>query len=405
MGIGYIGLPMALLLAQKVKVIGFDIDKSKLDCIHHNKLPFSEKGLNSLFALKRVKNNFSVQDHVPKTDVYIISVPTPANRGKADLTYVMRALDIIRPVFQKNGLIIVESTIGPCDCRDLIIPYVESWHTPYHFVHCPERAIPGNTLYEMIHNDRIIGADTNKSAILASNVYKLFVKGDIFFTDPNTAAMAKVMENTYRAVNIALANELSGIADAVGINVWEAIYLANKHPRVHLHSPGLGTGGHCIPIDPWFLVRGDNQKGIIEKALMVNEQMPKKIALKVKEIISKKKNQGRPTIGILGYAYKKNVDDWRETPSERLLQALEKDYHLLLHDPYVKKAGERDFTNLHDLLLLSSIVIIATPHDEYKKISFSQYANITDVIDCHNCADVSEFLRTKISYHLIGAMT
>lgn len=383
-GLGYIGLPTGLLLADSgFNVYGFDIDHSKIKALKNGQLFFQEPGINELWESVLEKKTFYPVSQIPIADAYIISVPTPQQEDKlADLRFVLKALDIIKPVFKSGSTIIVESTIGPGDSRDRIIPKIKQFKKAFHYGHCPERAIPGQTLYEMVHNARIIGALSKTDGELIKTIYQSFVKGDIYLTSPIVAESCKVMENTYRDVNIALANELSKIAEEVGFNIWEAIELANKHPRVNIHTPGLGVGGHCIPIDPWFFVGVSQQASLIETARQINDRMPMIVGRRIKQLVQKYK-LSNPRIGILGYAYKKNVDDARETPVNSLIKTLEGEYSILLNDPFVKEAA-RSIVTLKKLLSSCDIVILAVDHDKYKDISFKDYPNIKLVFDAKN---------------------
>ncbi|MFZ1721298.1 MAG: nucleotide sugar dehydrogenase, partial [Microgenomates group bacterium] len=358
LGLGYIGLPTALLLANAgVKVRGFDIDSTKIEKLEKGELYFDEKGLPQLFKLVRGKKLFTASNQLHESDCYIIAVPTPQKKGTADLKYVLKALATIEQVFKPGSLIIIESTVAPRDCADALIPIISKWNKAFLFSHCPERAIPGNTLHEMQHNDRIIGGVDKKSNDATIKLYSKFVTGELFRTDPTTAAACKVMENTYRAVNIALANEFSQIAQNLKFNVWEAIELANKHPRVNIHSPGPGVGGHCIPIDPWFFIDPTKKSNsLIEKSLEINSEMAKIVVTNVTELL-KKHSILKPKIGLLGYSYKKNVDDTRETPTKKLYELLSQKYQVQISDEYVRN---QEFTDLETILKNSNVIILST---------------------------------------------
>ncbi len=399
LGLGYIGLPTALLIANSgVSVTGFDIDVNKIKSLKKGKLFFEENGLKELFKSVTSKKTFQASTELVSSDVYIIAVPTPQKKGSAELKYVMSALKMIEKVFNPGSLIIVESTIAPRDCVDTIIPEIKKWKKLFYFAHCPERAIPGNTLYEMVHNDRIVGGIDEKSNKLTQQIYAQFVQGNIYTTDPTTAAACKVMENTYRATNIALANEFAKIAQDLDFNVWEAITLANKHPRVNIHYPGPGVGGHCIPIDPWFFVDSKNGNGVIETSLKTNEDVSKFIVAEIKKL-SKRHELKDPKVGLLGYAYKKNVDDPRETPTQKLYDLLSKKYAVLISDPYIKNDN---FKNLHDILKNCEIIIVSTDHDVYKAINFRKYRNIKFIYDTRNLFDNSITKKTNIKLYKLG---
>ncbi len=400
LGLGYIGLPTALLLANAgVTVNGYDIDKKKISSLKENRLFFEENGLETLFKSVQKKRTFTPTTALEHSDIYIIAVPTPAKKGSAELKYVLSALESIKAVFRAGDLIIVESTIAPRDCVDVLIPEIAKWNKKFLFAHCPERAIPGNTLYEMVHNDRIVGGNDQESNKQTVKLYSKFVTGKLFTTNPTTAAACKVMENTYRAVNIALANEFADIAKKLDFNVWEAIELSNKHPRVTIHQPGPGVGGHCIPIDPWFFIDPKNKvQGLIEKSLLINENMAETVTQEV-ILLAKKHKIKKPKIGLLGYAYKKNVDDTRETPTKKLHELFAEKFEVLLTDPFIKNEG---FETLEKVLSTVSVIVLSTDHDTYKKINFSKYPNIVFVYDTRNIFSQGNLKKSTTKLYKLG---
>ncbi len=379
-GLGYIGLPTALLLAQAGNfVVGFDTDERKISSLKKKTLPFHENGLEDLFLKVQSKKTFEATAEIQAADTFIIAVPTPQSNGTADLKYILSALELMKPVVKDGDTIVLESTVGPRDCIDHILPIIHSWQKKIGFGHCPERAIPGNTLREMVTNDRIIGSEDVTDGEKIAKLYRTFVKGEVFLTTTTIAAACKVMENTFRAVNIALANEFVQIADALQFNVWEAIGLANHHPRVSIHSPGPGVGGHCIPIDPWFFTHSLTQPTLIEHALRINESMPEYVMEQLK-ILIKRYHLSKPTVGILGYAYKKNVDDPRESPAESLKNIVAKEFSVMVTDPFVD-AKKFHLQSQEEVLKKSDVLILVTDHDVYKEIDFTKYRNITCVLD------------------------
>lgn len=399
LGLGYIGLPTALLLAEKgIQVDGIDISQEKKTLLRSGKLPFEEKGLNTLFSRVKRKGTFQIAEKIKSSDYYLIAVPTPQIQGKADLTFVKQALQSIQPFFKNNQSIIIESTVGPRDCIDELIPIIASWGKSFHFAHCPERAIPGNTLHEMIHNDRIIGGDTTFSAQKVADLYKRIIKGKIYLTSTVVAASCKVMENTYRAVNIALANEFSQLAEELDFDVWEAIELANKHPRVQIHQPGPGVGGHCIPIDPWFFVGNSSSAQVISTALKKNEKMAQYISLQIRDDIKSLELQN-VTIAILGYAYKKNVDDFRETPAEALRKSLVTDFQVLVSDPFVSIPM---LVSEDKALSESNVWIIATDHDVYRELKLDKYPHLKYIYDARGCLTPQQKQSFKGKVHVLG---
>jgi nucleotide sugar dehydrogenase len=401
-GLGYIGLPMALLLARAGhRVQGFDITQAKVNQLNNGKLYFSEPGLDELFAEVRALQTFSAGTTLQPADTFIVAVPTPQHNGAADLSFVHSALAAIKQVFRPGNLVIIESTIGPRDAVDVLIPEITGWGMEFSFAYCPERAIPGSTLNEMVNNDRIIGSEDQVSLDKAKQLYSSFVTGELLTTSTTVAASCKVMENTYRAVNIALANELAVLADQLQFDVWEAIKLANHHPRVKLHQPGPGVGGHCIPIDPWFFVSHSQRPSLIERALTLNDQMGQYVANQVKGLIEEL-GLTNPVIGILGYAYKPNVDDARETPTEHIL------HHLvglttLVSDPHVTQTHTT--TQLKpeaEVLAQADVVIIATAHAHYHNLDFNHCPKLKLIYDCHNCLPMASYAASQVPYRALG---
>lgn len=402
LGMGYIGFPTGLLLADAgFEVYGFDIDKKRITILKNGKLPFEEHGLKELFQKVKSKKSFSPVKKIEPADVFIIAVPTPLSKdNKADLSYIFSALEKIKTVFQDGNLIILESTVGPLDCDKKIIPRIAKFGKKFHFAHVPEKAIPGNTLYEMVQNDRVIGGLTKKALESASKVYSSFVKGQLIFTTPKIAAVSKIMENAFRDVNIALANEFTKVAEELGFDVWEAIKIANYHPRVNIHQPGPGVGGHCIPIDPWFLVGESTRTKLIPLARSINDGMSDYICNKINNLIKKYKIENA-VIGILGYAYKKNVGDFRQTPAENLVKLLEDKYKIMINDPFVTTSS-REMIDLEKVLNKTDVIILVTDHDIYQQINFSRYHNIKLVFDSRNLFNKNNFKKSKIKLYKLG---
>ena len=312
LGMGYIGLPTALMLARSGHdVFGVDIKEKVVDGLKNGILPFAENGLKELY--QDARSNFKSSMELESSDVYIVCVPTPLDTEMkmADLTYVKKAVTNISKVLEDGQLVILESTVPPGTSRNFIMKLLSKRDIErIHFAHCPERAIPGKTLDELVENDRIIGGIDEESLKRTKEVYRSFVKGEIYLTDITSSELIKLMENTYRDINIALANEFAQIGEEFGIDIWEAIGLANKHPRVNILNPGPGVGGHCIAVDPWFMVEKSSHSKIISLAREINDFMPIHVIKLAKELISHTKD---PIITLLGVAYKGNVDDPRET--------------------------------------------------------------------------------------------
>lgn len=373
-GLGYMGLPTASLLANAdYEVIGFDIDQRKIEKLNQGVCPFEEPGLPEIFQKAFQKNKFKAVSKIESADVFIIAVPTPSKDKKADLSYVEAATKTVAQVLKKGNLVIIESTIRPKTCLDVVAPILNQANQTYHLVHCPERAIPGQTMYELVHNERIIGGDSTEACNLAKEIYQKFVKGEIFLTDLTTAECCKLMENTFRDVNIALANEFSLLAEELGINVTEAIKLANLHPRVNIHSPGPGVGGHCIPIDPWFLTENTKNNQLITTARNINDSMP---AHTVRRLLNKAQEVGLKEsdlkVAVLGVAYKENVDDARETPAEYICEILKaKNIKFKVTDPHVQRFNY-ELEDLENILRWANVILIITNHNEYKKLEYPE---------------------------------
>lgn len=377
-GMGYIGLPTASMLAiNDFEVVGVDINPKAIEDINSCCVNFNEDDLNLLVERAVRSGNLIAQDKVVDSDVYIICVPTPiTDKRKADLSFVESAINSIIPVIKKGNLIIIESTIPPRTTLDIVKPMLETSGLrvgiDLYLAHCPERVMPGNIVGEIVENDRIIGGYDTKSAIKSEEIYKTFVDGRIFLTDATTAEFVKSIENTYRAVNIALANELALIAEDIQINIMDAITLANNHPRVNILSPGPGVGGHCIPVDPWFVVESaPDVSKLIPLAMKINKDMPDHIVSMVTDAFEDAgKNLREAKITVLGASYKGDVDDSRETPSEDIVAKLiEAGAKVIVYDSFVtnfKYEIEKDFFKAIEN---ADAIVIVTDHSEFKHMN------------------------------------
>jgi UDP-N-acetyl-D-mannosaminuronic acid dehydrogenase len=365
-GLGYMGLPTALFLSRGGHiVIGYDISKSKIEMLKNGNLPFEETGLKELY--EQGKSGFSVSSKLEQVDAYLIAVPTPANKDNTcDLKYVISAAESVVRFIKKGVLVILESTVSPGTTVGIVRNILEKSGLKagkdFSLAYVSEKAIPGNTLHEMVHNDRVMGGIDKKSNQMAKEIYASFVKGEIHVTDCTTAETVKLIENAYRDVNIAFANELARICEKLGLDVWETIKLANHHPRVKVLSPGPGVGGHCLSTDPWFLTEKYGNDGIIGTARDVNEKTPMKIIELMESMI-----KGKPVIAMLGASYKKNVDDFRESPTLRMISICkEKGYNFKVTDPFVKGFPEQIFS-FEDAIKGANIILVAVDHDIYKQ--------------------------------------
>jgi UDP-N-acetyl-D-mannosaminuronic acid dehydrogenase len=364
-GLGFVGLPAAIMLARAGRtVIGVDIDATLLGRLRDGECPIHEAGVVEVFHDPATRKNFSVSATVPVADAYIIAVPTPLHTRKkvADLNALEEATASIVGKLRPGALVIVESTIPPLCCDETIKPIIErSGHrvgTDLLLAHCPERLYPGNVAHEIIHNDRIIGGCNAAAVERAGQLYGSFVKGKLLPTDMVTAEFCKLMENTYRDVNIALANELAMVAERLGTSIDAAIELANRHPRVQLLRPGIGVGGHCIPIDPWFISEvAPEQTELIPAARRINDRMPDVIAGRIRRAVA---GISDPVIGIYGVTYKADVDDQRESPAWHIVKLLERDgYRLEIADPVARVGSAR---SLAELARGKDALVVLVPH-------------------------------------------
>lgn len=414
-GLGHIGLPTAAILANNnIHVLGADVNENTVNNINQGICNFEEPGLNSLVK-DAVKNNYlsatTDLEYVANTcDIIIVIVPTPIfENKKADLTYVISACESIKKGLKKGNLVIIESTVPPETGINVIKPLLEEsgliCGEDFYLSYSPERALPNNTIYEMTHNARIIGGFNEKSADLTAQLYSYITQGEIIKVKNITSAeMVKLMENTYRDVNIALSNELAKICEKINVNANEVINAANYHPRVNLHTPGPGVGGHCIPIDPYFLIEiaekyGETAK-LISDSRLINDSMPDHVL----SILSKF-NDGISTVSILGIAYKGNVDDVRETPSKKLIELLIKNgYRVVANDPIVKKEVIETFnvdSVSYEDSLKSDCIIIMTDHDMYKELKPEQVKDKL-VISTKPILDSDKFREAGINFQAIG---
>lgn len=336
-GLGYIGLPTAAIMATNGwNVIGVDVNRRLVEAVNRGEVPFVEPDLETAVASAVKLGSLRAQHEVPAADVYIVAVPTPFGQGhSADLTYVDAATDSIIPQLRGGELVILESTSPPGTTQHLADRIMAARHDLaaseadadagrkiVHFAHCPERVLPGRIMVELVTNDRIIGGLTPIAGALARDLYSSFCKAELHVTDARTAEMAKLTENAFRDVNIAFANELSLIAERLDIDVWELIELANKHPRVNILKPGPGVGGHCIAVDPWFIVSSAPEESLlIRTARNVNDSKPEQVLGHVEEAA---RNVEAPRVAALGLAFKSDIDDLRESPALQIVEALAK---------------------------------------------------------------------------------
>ena len=398
-GLGYIGLPTALMLASHGnEVIGTDYNKELVATLIAGKTTFKEDGLEELFE-QATAAGIGFSSEYQRCDTYIVSVPTPYDKAtkKIDPCYVCAAVESIMDVASAGATIVIESTISPGTIDRFVRPIVarnrDSVGGDIHLVHAPERIIPGNMVYELLHNNRTIGADDPAVGERIKSLYASFCLGEITVTDIRTAEMTKVVENTFRDINIAFANELQKICRSDGMDVHEIIRIANMHPRVNILQPGPGVGGHCISVDPWFLV-GDypEEARLIRTAREINDSMPAFVLKRAEQIATECGIADFSKIGIYGLTYKANVDDIRESPTLQLLEILEQRGQAdvcKVYDPWV----ERDVVacQYHDLnAFLDGIEMIILMVGHSQVMEDSMYFGNRIILDCCNVFDNGE---------------
>lgn len=377
-GLGYIGLPTALMLASHgVEVIGTDYNKDLVDTLNAGKTTFKEDGLDELFE-NAVNAGIKFTTEYQNTDIYIVSVPTPYDKfsKKVDACYVAEAVKDVMKVCHKGATVVVESTVSPGTIDKFVRPVIEEngfvIGKDINLVHAPERIIPGNMVYELLHNNRTIGADDKEVGEKIKELYASFCQGEIVVTDIRTAEMTKVVENTFRAVNIAFANELAKICRHDNMDVYEIIKICNMHPRVNILQPGPGVGGHCISVDPWFLV-GDypSLAKVIDESMKTNDGMPDFVLNRIYEIMKENDIKDISKVGLYGLTYKENVDDMRESPTLQMLESMER--HLCgdlvkVYDPFITKdIVPNQYHDLDKFISDVELVVLLVGHDEIKQ--------------------------------------
>lgn len=400
-GLGYIGLPTALMFASVgEKVVGTDINKEIVDKLSHGKTTFQEKGLKELFAKAKDKD-IQFSEAYQKTNIYIIAVPTPYNKisKEIDVSFIIKALDRVLDVCQKDSIIIIESTLSPGTVDTSIRPALNkrgvTLGQDIHLVHCPERIIPGNMIYELEYNDRVIGADDILIGNKVKDLYAKFCKGEIVVTNIKTAEMTKVVENTYRDINIAYANELAKICRRENIDVYEIIRIANMHPRVNILSPGPGVGGHCISVDPWFLVGAfPDLANLIWQARKINDSMPEFVLQRIHDIMEEHSMNDSSRVGLYGLTYKENVDDTRESPTLQLLDCMKRHLSngLKVYDPWIKEnLVANQYHDFNQFLNDVDFVVIMVAHSEIRD-NFEKLSGKI-ILDTRNICDLPNIYR------------
>ena len=364
-----------MFAANGVEVVGTDLNDKLVATLNEGKLTFEEDGLEEVFN-KALDKGIEFKTKYEKTNKYIITVPTPymAVSKQIDAKYVIAATKQVLEVCEPNTILVIESTISPGTIDKFVRPIIEEKGLKIgediHLVHAPERIIPGNMVYELEHNSRTIGADSRLVGEEVKSWYESFCRNEIVVTDIKTAEMSKVVENTFRDINIAFANELAKMCDKEGMDVYELIRIANKHPRVNILTPGPGVGGHCISVDPWFLV-GDYPDivNVVLGAREVNDSMPQYVFDKIHKIMKENNIKDYSKVGLYGLTYKENVDDMRESPTLQLLEIFEK-YNINsinIYDPFIKeKKFDRQVMSLDEFINNTELVVVLVSHDEIK---------------------------------------
>ncbi|MCC9196202.1 UDP-N-acetyl-D-mannosamine dehydrogenase [Arthrobacter sp. zg-Y820] len=394
-GLGYIGLPTAAILAGKgLKVVGVDVNNYTVEAVNEGRVPFVEPDLGVHVAGAVSQGYLRAQTAMPEADAYIVAVPTPFRDDKtADLMYVEQAARSIAARIRPGNLVILESTSPPGTTRrmaDVILELrpdlaanANGGSDAVLFAHCPERVLPGRIMIELVTNDRIIGGLTPQAATAAAGLYSSFCQGSIHLTDAATAEMAKLVENAYRDVNIAFANELSVISDNLGIDVWNLIELANHHPRVNILQPGPGVGGHCIAVDPWFIVSADPENSrLIRTAREVNDAKPGHVIAEVEAAVAGIES---PVIATLGLAFKANIDDTRESPAVEIVRRLavaNPNARILVGRSFLGSTLPKELDPLpnvtsvvtDDAVAAADAVVLLVDHDSFREIRPEQLA-------------------------------
>ncbi|WP_188254479.1 UDP-N-acetyl-D-mannosamine dehydrogenase [Pseudaminobacter soli (ex Zhang et al. 2022)] len=404
-GLGYIGLPTATAFAEHgVDVIGLDVNQRAVETINRGEIHIVEPDLDQAVH-RAVKSGKLRATLTPEpADAFLIAVPTPFKGAdhEPDLSYIEKASRAIAPVLKHGDLVVLESTspVGATEQMavwlaeqrpDLSFPHQRGEQSDIRIAHCPERVLPGQVMRELIINDRIIGGMTRRCALAAKSLYKIFVKGDCVITDARTAEMCKLAENAFRDVNIAYANELSVICDQLGIDVWEMISLANRHPRVKILQPGAGVGGHCIAVDPWFIVAGaPNAAKLIRAAREVNDAKPGWLLAKVaaaEETFAKLRDGAKPIIAVLGLAFKPNIDDLRESPALHIAEALYQQHgeRLIVVEPNIEalpgSLADARLVTLDQALHAADLLLVLVKHREFFELSEKTLPPDLQVID------------------------
>ena len=423
LGLGYIGLPTASTFAANgLKVLGVDVNPRVVETLRDGGIHIHEPGLRTVVEAALKSGNMTVSSQPEEADAFLIAVPTPFHEDKsaeyegrqyklADMGAVIAATEAIVPYLRKGNLVILESTSPPRTTVDLVAPILERSNlkagSDFFLCYSPERVLPGQILRELIENARVVGGVTPESARAGRDLYATFVKGEIIETDATTAEMVKLMENTTRDVNIAIANEFSRLAEKFGVDVWEAIRLANLHPRINILSPGPGVGGHCISVDPWFFVEtAPELTPLIYNARKVNDEQPHFVVQKVKQALGELNGK---RIAALGLAYKPDVDDLRESPATEVVHLLQKaGAQVKAWEPFKPEAimdGIHMAASFTDAVQDADAILLLVKHSEFKNLDPRELASKTNarlVVDCVNAWNKPDWQKAGFDLHTFG---
>ena len=419
LGLGYIGLPTASTFATHgLKVVGVDVNPAVVSTLRNGGLHLHEPGLRTLVQAALGSGNLTITSQPEPADAFIIAVPTPFYEDKrADMSFVVSAAEAIVPHLQAGNLVVLESTSPPRTTVDLLAPILErsglKAGTDFHLAHVPERVLPGQILRELIENARVIGGVDAASAEAGRDLYTIFVRGDIILTNATTAEMVKLMENTYRDVNIAIANEFSRLSERFGIDAWEAIRLANLHPRVNILQPGPGVGGHCISVDPWFLVEAaPGLTPLIRTARQVNDSQPAHVVDLIRGAFQASSGSAElagKRVTVLGLAYKPDVDDLRESPAIEITHLLAQAGALVsAYEPFKTDAqipGARMAPSLEAALVDADLIALLVRHKRLLELSPAEILRLSParlVVDAVNGWNAPLWRSAGFSFHRLG---